>query len=155
MSLARFFQTCLLTSLLISAAGAQDSIEGDIPAGQPFDGTGDRASMFQLYQIANITTDVVLDRAQDTDLAFFSVLEQVLSAKGYLGIRFFRLAQDEEFDRSCSPDGVIEVRVRRQPTAGGVAVEVASQYWFSHGQEAQENAPDDGHYARECMLVPQ
>lgn len=141
----------MLTSLLISASGAQDIIQGDIPAGPPFDGTGDRASMFDLYKIATITSDVALAQSRDPDMAFFSVLEATLSAKGYPGTRFLRLAQGESFASSCSPDGVIEVRVQRHAARNDVAVEVASQYWFSHGREAQDSTTADEIYARDCI----
>lgn len=154
MRLTRLLAVFLITTCLSTASGAQDIIEGDLPVGEPFDGTGDRASMFDLYQVANITLSVLASGGSDTKALILSSLEDALGARSYPGTRIVALSAAETLGRSCSPDGTVEIRISRKVDQG-IRVVVASEWWYSEGKTAVETSGETESFAHECQPIRQ
>ena len=147
---ALVFASFLSVALISSFSVAQDIIEGDLPPGKPFDGTSDRASMFDLYQVANAILASPASSRRLTDEEFSDSLQNELLARGYPGTRIVLLPEGEPLDRSCSRDETVEVRVSRSVAD----VVVANVYWFSRGEPGSGSSDREKIFAQDCQGHP-
>ena len=141
------FRKLLSVALISSFSVAQDIIEGDLPPGKPFDGTSDRASMFDLYQIANAVLASPANSRRLSDEEFSDSLQNELSARGFPGARIVILPESEPLDRSCSEDETVEVRVSRSVAD----VVVVGAHWFSRGEPGSSSSGIEKIFAEACL----
>lgn len=134
----------------IGSSVGQDIIEGDIPDGAPFDGTSDRASMFDLGQIAKIVFEVADEGTEESGQLDVPLTEALLT-KGYGGIRVITDSNMDSHDRSCSPDRLVEARIIVGNAGNVVAVVVASEVWASAITRAALGSDTIIDQAKDCV----
>lgn len=147
MRASRLLTVLALATMLISAAHAQDIIEGDIPAGPPFDGSSGRASMFDLYQVARIATAAGSEHLDADDDELADAIGTALTTKGYPGTRLVM----SDGDRACVADDQVEVRLGRRAKSGTVEVVAANQYWYSLGEAPADGSLRTEDFAQDCL----
>lgn len=139
----------LLLSLNVAPTHAeQNIIEGDVPAGLPFDGSSGRASMYDLFEVAEIGSAIAASSAKDSDDKFMAKLAGALSDRGYPGVRIVLTPRHGATDQACSIDDRVEARVDRQAEPNEAAIMIASQNWVSAGRSPRLGGPDS--FAIDC-----
>ena len=109
---------------------SQDDISGDIPAGPPFDGSVDRASMFDLEQIASLAYNGFAGQSNTAD-GIRKLAANALEAHGYGGTKISVTLDFTAPDRSCAKGEQIETRIRYSPSLDAVEVVAAARTWVA------------------------